>query len=191
MGAKGDREVQAVSKRKDPTARKRLRLGDVLEIPLSRKRYAYVQYVFYHRDPPVWGYLIRVLPGTYSRRPAEFRPLVDGPERFVAFCPIGVGLRLGGWKIVANEPVPDRFEKLPLFKAHNRDYHTGYTTWFLRDGPEAKQIGDQLPEEYWDLPNLELVSHDLLVERIERGWLPRDDVFYTPPTALRKREPNI
>lgn len=191
MGQEKDSGARSLSKKKDPTTRKRLQLGDVLEIPLSDGQFAYAQYVFYHREPPVYGPLVRVLEGKYRQRPAEFKSLIEGPDQFVAFCPLQVPFRMGLWRIVAHEPVPERFGKLPLFKAHNRNYETGYTMWFLWDGRRSVKVGESLPEAHWDLPVKQIVDYSLLVERIERGWRHCDEVFYTPPTALRKREPNI
>ena len=45
---------------------KRLILGDVIEIPLSKRRFTYAQFVYYHKDPPCLGHLIRVLPGVFG-----------------------------------------------------------------------------------------------------------------------------
>ena len=48
----------------------RKKIGDVIEIPTS-KGFAYVQYTHYHKDPPVYGSLIRVLQEFYKTRPSE------------------------------------------------------------------------------------------------------------------------
>ena len=62
----------------------RKKIGDVIEIPTS-KGFAYVQYTHYHKDPPVYGSLIRVLEGFYKTRPSEqeFSEIVK--KHFVLF----------------------------------------------------------------------------------------------------------
>src|SRR6266568_3845004 len=96
---------------------KRLMLGDVLEIPLSDGRFAYAQYVYYYRLPPVWGHLIRVLPGIFKSRPEDLGDLVLQLERFCAFFPAGAAVSRGMVKIVSQEVIPEGSRKLPLFKA--------------------------------------------------------------------------
>jgi hypothetical protein len=54
----------------------RAKLGDVLEIETT-KGLAYFQYTHQH---PVYGGLIRVLPGLYAERPAHFRHWSQAPS---------------------------------------------------------------------------------------------------------------
>lgn len=154
---------------------KRLVLGDVIEIPLSKGNYAYAQFTYNHRKQPVWGHLIRVLPGHFKTRPECLEELVRQPHRFYAFFPAGAALKRGMIKIVSHEEIPKGSEKLPLFKACNQNFQTGKKTWFLWDGKIDRQVGNLAPEHV-DLPLKEIVGFDVLVERIENGWSPRDEV---------------
>jgi hypothetical protein len=165
---------------------KRLVLGDVFEIPLSKKRLAYAQYVNYHRDPPVWGHLIRVLPGTFQKRPEAFDDIVQQQERFYTFFPAGSAVNRGLVTIVANEQIPDRCRKLPLFKATNATGPTTDTNWFLWDGKMDIKV-DKLSPEQVDLSIHEIISFGLLLERIESGWSPRDEVLVEPPSRDVRR----
>jgi hypothetical protein len=154
---------------------KRLVLGDVIEIPLSRRRFAYALFVYYYREPPGWGHLIRVLPGVFAKRPDSFAELVIQPELFSTFFMAAPAVNDGDVTIVANEEIPEQCRELPLFKACNRKFETGVKTWFLWDGKETKMIG-RLPPEYYDLPMRILMSSKGLVDRIKSGWRPRDEV---------------
>ena len=167
--------IRPMTKRKSKRNYKRLVLGDVIEIPLSRRRFAYAQYTYYHRAPPVWGHLIRVLPRVFASRPENLKELVQKRERFYAFFPAGAAVSRGWVTIVSQEEIPVGSRKLPLFKACNQNFHTGKKTWYLCDGKRERRVGVLLKEHY-DLPLQEIISFDLLVERIETGWSPRDEV---------------
>src|SRR5262249_39989752 len=151
------------AKKKRSRNYKRLMLGDVLEIPLSRKRSAYAQYVNYHRIPPAWGHLIRVLPGIFQKRPEDLRDLVQQQECFYAFFPAGPAVSRGYVRIVGNAEIPKRCRKLPLFKATNALGPTRDTNWFLWDGRKHVKI-ERLTAEQLDLPIHQIVSFDVLVE---------------------------
>src|ERR1043165_2358877 len=162
---------------------KRLVLGDVIEIPLSNEHFAYAQYVYNHREPPVWGQLIRVLPGLFKSRPETFRDLVLKPHRFCTFFIAGAALKRGMIKIVSHEEIPEDCQELPLFKAYNENFQTGKKTWFLWDGKRDRQVGELSPE-YYDLSLKEIRGFDVLVEATDSGWSPRDEVS----SSLRKTE---
>jgi len=74
--------------RSPPQERVRPQIGDVIEVKTPNGR-GYAQYTHEHRDPPVMGSLLRVLPGLFSRaKPTEFfSALVEQEERFSVFLP--------------------------------------------------------------------------------------------------------
>jgi len=154
---------------------RRLILGDVIEIPLSNGNLAYAQFVYNHKEKPVWGHLIRVLPGVFRTRPADFKELVKKEERFCAFFPAGAAVRRGVVKIASSEKIPQGKENLPLFRATNDLSKRGNKRWWLWDGKNSREIG-VLTSEQSDFPLKEIVSLDVLVERIEKGWTPREEV---------------
>lgn len=184
MGPGNDHEIGIMTMPKRARNFKRLILGDVLEIPLSKHRFAYAQFIYYYKDPPVWGSLIRVLPGVFSRRPDSFSKLVQEQERFVAFFPAGVAVKSDYIQIVANEEIPALCRELPLFKCYNQNLETGRRTWWLWDGRKESFVG-RLSREQIDLPLCELISMDTLIERIKTGWAPRDEAEDGPP-SIRK-----
>jgi hypothetical protein len=153
----------------------RPKLGDVFEVALSKEDFGYIQYVYNYRKPPVWGPLIRILPGLYASRPENISDLVAQSERFWTFYPLATLLRQGLVTKVSNEAIPERCQTFPLFKACNRNFQTGQKTWFLWDGDKEWKV-DPLSPEYYDLSLCQIIGHELLVERIETNWSPRDEV---------------
>src|SRR5438874_2360723 len=89
-------EVWPLSSRKP---RMRPRIGDILEIA-TPAGLAYLQYT--HRIP-MWGALIRVLPGVFPERPSDFHGLVAKRERFFVFFAVGVAVARGIVTVVGNE----------------------------------------------------------------------------------------
>ncbi len=152
--------------------RRRPRIGDVVEIETPRGL-AYAQYTHKH---PMWGGLIRVLPGLYSERPADFAGLVEAEEQFSVFFPLGAAAARGIVKIVANAPVPARKRAFPLFRDGVQSPTTGRVeTWWLWDGEREWRIGRLRPEQR-DFPIREVWNDTLLIERIVEGWRSRDEV---------------
>src|SRR5262249_26228693 len=153
-----------------------------------KKKFAYAQYVYYYKEPPVWGSLIRVLPGQFSEPPKHFRGLIEGPEQFHAFFPLGTAVNQKLVRIVANEDLPKGW-KFPLFKATNGIPKTKDKTWWLWDGKKSWKIG-KLPLKYYHLPLEEIISWTVLKGRIEQGWTPKGEILSflsrsAPKTARR------
>ena len=154
---------------------KRPVIGDIVEIPLPGKRLAYAQYLSRYTKPPVWGELIRVLPPILRNRPDDFSDLVRQREKFHVFFPVGAAVNRGMVRLVVNEEIPEAFSKFPVFKACNTNFETGKKTWWLWDGEKSWRVGELSPEHY-DYPIQQIVSFGALVDLIDRGWLPRDEV---------------
>jgi hypothetical protein len=165
--------------------RKRLKLGDVLEVTLPGKGLAYVQYANNHRDPPVYGPLIRVLPGIFRTRPKSLAEMAAGRESWFTFFPAGPAVSRGYLSIVGNEPIPEHARDWPLFKAYNANFYTGERVWYLCDvkSGTSRKVG-ALNEKYYDCPMREVIDLKILEDRILNGWTPRDEVFKrSPPIA--------
>jgi hypothetical protein len=121
--------------------RVKLKVGDILEIPLSMDRKAYGQYVFYDKK---MGPLFQV----FDLITETDNQLEKLKEVKALFPPIIVGLlaavRLGIWKIVGWLPV----EKFiyPKFVSTPFNAKTGKAgIWYLWDGERSIRIGTRLP----------------------------------------------
>ena len=155
--------------------RKRPRTGDIVEIE-TPEGLAYAQYTYNYKEPPVWGALIRVLPGLFESRPAQFSELVREKERFFVFFPLGAACHRGIVTIVAHEEIPEWARGVPLMRAAGgRDESGKVLDWWLWDGKEDRHV-DKLPKKYRGLSLRQLWNDTLLIERIASGWRPADEV---------------
>lgn len=155
------------------TLRKRPRLGDVIEIG-TPEGFAYAQYS--HKTPS-YGPLIRVLPGLFASRPSAFGELVEQPERFLVFFPLGPACNRGMVQVVAEEPIPPAAQAFPLFRRGLADREGQVKQWFLWDGDRDSPI-EELTPDLLKLPiHLGIWNASLLVERIASGWIPSDEAL--------------
>jgi hypothetical protein len=158
---------------KAPHERVRPRIGDVVEIETAAG-HGYAQYTFNFRAPPVYGALIRVLPGMFSVRPTDFASLVQERERFFTFFTLGSACARGTVRIVASEPVPERAQGIPLMRMRGPITRDGrVANWWLWDGEREWRL-DRLDDEHRDLSILGVMNDLYLVHKIESGWSPRD-----------------
>ncbi|HRQ38871.1 MAG TPA: hypothetical protein PLD25_13270 [Chloroflexota bacterium] len=148
----------------------RLQIGDILEI-LTSKGFAYMQYTHKH---PVYGYLVRILPGLYESPVSSYSEIVSYPERFFVFVPLLLGLRQGKTKIVHNEPVPFHAQRFPLMRVEGWIDKSGKVQdWWLWDGEREWRI-ENLTQEQKTLSIRGVWGFELLAERIASDWIPRN-----------------
>ena len=154
-------------------------IGDLIEIK-TPEGLAYVQYTAKHTDPPVFGELIRILPGLYKARPDDFSVLANQKERYFVFTPITRACRKKWATIVSNEVVPEWAQGIPLMRMANQiDSNGEGRDWYLWDGVKSWPANDA------DVGQLSIASiwgHEVLVEKLAEGWLPSDN--YSGPDEL-------
>jgi hypothetical protein len=142
----------------------------VIEVE-TPKGLAYALYTHQHREPPRYGALLRVLPGLYSERPADFAGLVQEEERFSVFFPLGSALSRRIVRIVANEKIPESKRPFPIFRS--RMVIEGVAgPWWLWDGGRERLAGQH--DTWTPRALLEVWNDSLLIERIASGWAPTD-----------------
>ena len=157
--------------------KKRVRIGDVFEIPLSDGRRAFGQYVYRSK----FGPLIQVYDLITDK---EFRieELVNARP---LFPPILTGLfaaiRTGLWKIVGRLPVKEFKHPLFVQAVWDGKEEIKARRWVLWDGEKETWLGEKLPDE---CKNLEYLvgwdPHDV-VHRIETGE------YIEPYKSLREK----
>jgi hypothetical protein len=142
----------------------------VIEIP-TPKGLAYAQYTHKHDIPPRYGSLLRVLPGLFSHRPADFSELVNQPPAFTTFFPLGAACNRGILHVVASEAIPPHSSPFPIFRNSHRD-KTGKRVgpWFLWDGQREWKVETLTDQQLRDYPPLGTWNDTLLIERILAGW---------------------
>jgi hypothetical protein len=169
------RKQQGVSKPRKPTARrdsKRLRIGDVFEVPLARG-FAYIQLV--HHDAKGCGDLVRVLAGIHRKR-LDISTLASQEEIYCAFFPVRHIAKRSLVRRVGSAPVDPKWKRLPNFKGYNQNFATGRRTWFIIDAKNrfGRKVA-KLNKEQEAYPMHHVVGFPLMVERIESGWMPQDE----------------
>jgi hypothetical protein len=152
-------------------------IGTVFEVRTS-KGFAYVQLTRRH---PVMGCLIRVLPGVFDSPPSDLRSLLQEKERFFTFYPVDDAIARGLVRPVATLDLPEWAREMPLLrKALRIDPLTRRPAeWALWDG--TRTIRTEMPSsELRELSLARIVSHDVLVKRIEDDWSPAVEFWEAP-----------
>ncbi len=153
---------------------RRLKIGDVYEIR-TPKGFAYMQLTHMHREPPVLGDLVRVMPGFYSERPSDLESIIQNEERFRTFIPINATIKIGLAEFVRTIPVPESKRPFPHFRLR-ADILGERASWWIWDGEKDSKVGRTLTEEQRQLPICSTWNGVLLVERIVSGWSHLDEV---------------
>ena len=146
----------------------RLRIGDVVEVPVSRGL-AYVHYVSRH---PEFGALLRVYGTIYPRRPSapQLATLTQAEPQFVTFFPLQAAVKQGIVSVAGSCEPSSEASRFPLFRDGVLNPATGQVdVWWLWDGEKEWRVGS-LTEEQRSLPMREVINDTLLIERIECGW---------------------
>ncbi len=147
---------------------KRPKIGDIIEIK-TPKGCAYFQYTHKH---PKMGYLIRVLPGLYEKRPNDFTELAQQKESFKIFFTLGSAAHQNIVTIVANESIPEHARAFPVFRS-NCSGDPNYSNWWLWDGEKEWRIGELKPEHY-QIPLNQIWDASGLIQWIVNGWKMED-----------------
>lgn len=146
--------------------RVRASIGDVFEIT-TPAGLAYFQYTAQH---PMYGGLIRVLPGTYDERPLSVSELVRRRERYFVFFPVRAAAYRGLVATLGAHDIPPHARAFPLFKAGRNP------NWWLWDGEREWPVG-KLTLEQRSLPSRGIWNLAMLASRIASGWSPEDDAL--------------
>ena len=164
--------------------RKRARLGDVLEVNTPRGL-AYIHYTYFTYRP--YFEVIRVLPGFFATRPADFSSLVNDPRAFFAFYPVRGAVSQELVEVVAYHPVsPDRAFPAVYRWAGARNREGRVLAWRICEGTQETLVRE-LSEEQRYLPIFSIFLHDSLVSALTKEWRPEHDIGIPP--ALREPPP--
>jgi hypothetical protein len=155
-------------------AKKRPQIGDIVEIATS-KGLAYALYSHEHATSPRMGSLLRVLPGFHQTRPVGFSALVRQNEQFSIFFPLRAALKQDIVQIVGHEELPEWAVPFPVFRNGLPDRDGKIHDWWLWDGEKEWRVGKLQPEMH-SFPDMGIANDTRLIEMIEEGYRPEDDV---------------
>jgi hypothetical protein len=148
----------------------KIELGDIAEIKTS----AGLAYVQYTHDGKDMGQLVRVLPGLYPSRPADFAELAGQRELYFIFYTLQYALQRGQTEVVSNQPIPDWARPIPVMR------HRSGASWrmvsalapltmeFLQRTPVIRE----LTSEQRKLSIHVLRPHPAMVAELARRWTP-------------------
>jgi hypothetical protein len=150
----------------------RIKIGDIVEIPLT----AGFGYAIVSHKHDKYGHLLRVFEGTWEYPLDRLEELLDRGEQFMCFFPLGAAVRRKIVSIAGNLPVPESMTAFPIFRSGLVNTNRKVDNWFLWDGEKSWRIGDLKPEQR-KLPVRGIWNDTLLVDRIESGYRPENDVL--------------
>ncbi|GIV67076.1 MAG: hypothetical protein KatS3mg047_1469 [Bellilinea sp.] len=153
-----------------------IRIGHIVEIPLSNQRKAYAQYIIRDRMGPI----IKVFKHIGMEKP-DLDLIVNSGE---LFPPVITGLfaavRTGLWTIIGSRRVENL--QYPGFVSTFYNQKTGEATiWYYWDGKQSIRLGPVLPDEYKAKEYLMVWSPYDVMHRIETGEYPfpyKDLILY-------------
>ncbi|MFL5359040.1 ribonuclease E inhibitor RraB [Archangium sp.] len=172
------------------TRRKRARPGDILEVQTPRGR-AYVQYTGKHSE---YGDAIRVLPGFFAIRPADFMALVSRPEAYFTFYPASAAVSQGLVEIVAGQPVPQGQVFPAVYRRAGASNRQGRVlAWMICEGTKETLVRE-LSEEQRLLSIASIWNHEALIYYLTQEWRPEQDIGIPPErpaTVAPPEEPKV
>lgn len=156
-----------------------MKSGDIIELNLEGKL-AYLQLTHHHfaKGSGFWyGWFCRVLPSTFSKRPAlkRLQQLVTEPEQFGCFF-----ANANDFEVVAEVPVPSGSETFPICKQYLGAQPSPRSVWIFWDGHEER-VTYRMPAVAANLPNREIVDSVVVRQRIKQNWSASLDV---PPECI-------
>ena len=152
-----------------PLKRKRPRPGDVGLVKVRENAFARIHYIGKH---PYLDDTVLVDPNLIS----EVGERIDTIERdpwlvFYQFCYF---VRTGYISLIA-EGLPE----VPVPTHTRSPQRTGpapWAQWVIHDGADGRTIRDHLSPEERALPEHSVITHGLLLERLDQHWSLSDDV---------------
>ena len=172
-------------------------IGDICEINTPAGR-AYIQYTHDGRD---MGELVRVLPGLFRARPADFGELAKQRELYFIFYTLNYALRDSQADVVSHQPVPDWAQAYPLMRWPATQDQSGKTVaWKIFSASSGLTIEEhqrtpvlrKLTAEQEKLSIHTLRPHPIMVKELARGWTPEraDDLRLQDVAEAEARRAN-
>jgi hypothetical protein len=132
-------------------------VGDCFEIDLHDGRFAYAQYLYWHK---LYGSLIQVFDLVTSERVVIERLASARPMFRPVFAGLKAAITKGGWRLLGNLPVEGFV--FPTFRYTHSTQPGAHHDWHLWNGDAYISVGALSPEQRsfellcgWGYPSLE------------------------------------
>lgn len=156
------------------------KVGDIVEIRTS-KGLGFAHYVL---NSDEYGYLLRVVGRLYSNRPSNLLEIIQGEaELFYAFYPLRAALRKGLVSVVDNV-TPSREASRPIMRL--TELSLSGPRWSRYDVAKDKVLGRAKTARDNHLSVVEIINHELLVDRIASQWCPANETVESDPGILQR-----
>jgi len=174
---------------------KSARIGDIFEI----KTPAGLAYLQYTHDGGSGGALVRVLPGLFHSRPADFAELARQKELYFVFYTLKYALRDNQTEIVSHQHVPAWAQPYPEMRWPGaRDQNGKVIAWKIIKASDPLSLEthrrtplvNSLTAEQEKLSIHHIWPHPIMVKELARGWTPRraEDLRLQDVAAATGRE---
>jgi hypothetical protein len=149
---------------------KRVRVGDVFEIPLSNGERAFGHYMRSDRMGPLIQVYDIIMAGDESG--TEILERLRSAERLFPpiYTGLGAAVRTGLWRVIGRLPTAG-FERPAFVSVHHEGFRP-IGPWYYRCGEEMTRLGERLLDEYKQLEFLAVWSPHDVAHRIETGENP-------------------
>ena len=143
----------------------KIKLGDIFEINTPKGK-AYLHYIYKH---PTISHLIRVLPGIYLEKPANFDKLAGSNEDYMVFFPLSAAHKRKIVECVGFYSA-DGFI-MPHYMRTDHNIRGEFLGWHIIDTDTWKrELVKTLSSEQKMLSPFESWNDTLLIERITNNW---------------------
>jgi len=155
----------------------RLKIGDIIEIPLPNKKKAYAHYMAKNN----WGDLIKVF--DYISDSNELCNIELLRSKKYKFGPILTRIRVGikssehNWRIVGNIKVESFKKPFFIWKDGGPLSIETTTRWYIYDGVKSEEVGKHLPERLKSLEYMTNYSPSSVVKRIVTNKSPDQELI--------------
>jgi hypothetical protein len=142
-----------------------IKLGDIFEINTPKGK-SYFHYIYHDKS---LGDLIRVLPGLYSERPANFDKLAGSKEKYMIFFPLSAANRRRIVENMGHYPV-DNFEQ-PQYMRSEHIVRGEFLGWHIINTKTwERQLVKTLTPEQKKLSPWGIWNDVLLIENLVDDW---------------------
>ena len=128
--------------------------------------------------------IIRVMPGLHPSRPVDLSILICQKELYFTLYVLPYAVKANQVTRVSNHPVPPWAVEFPIMRKRWGSGKSGKFSWLIGrastpgtvEGLQSMQHVRDLTAEQMKLPINEIWSHPVLLQKLEQGWLPENDV---------------
>jgi Immunity protein 26 len=153
----------------------RLKVGDIFEIPLKKSRFAYAQCIYIDRGPDGYGPLMRIFDPITKESLDDAESIAQMQTAFYAFSGFNTKHVQERVRKLGNVTLSKKDAEPPMLKTTGDLKRRRSSIWFLWT-PKGLQEISSLPRKYDGLSLLQYVNLLALVDRIEKGWRPKDEI---------------